>query len=156
MQNQLFILNCAVKVKMTWLFFIFAIGLIFYTFHSVFVNEMELDRIEIVNLTHSQGVYNFTQLKNYRLNQRTHALESDVDILVDLDENWEIEAHFYYSRFNNNHYTETSIHIQRALLCNVLEKYKQFITFDTTKNITNFPVPTFGRRICPIKAVTNI
>lgn len=140
---------------MIWLYYVLAIGIILYTFHSAFENEVQLDRIEILNSTHS-GVYNFTQLRIDRLNQWSHALQTDVDILVDVDDYWEIEAYFYYNRYDTINYVQTSIQIARTALCNVFERFRPVIAFEARKNATNFPAPIFGKRICPIKAVIKL
>lgn len=138
---------------MIWLFSILAIGLILYTFHNVLLNEVHLDRIEMVNSTYYEGVFNLTQLKIDRINHNSYALQTDVEILVDLDEDWEMEAYFYYNRFGNNNYFKTPNQIFRSRVCNVLERYREFIAF---RNVTNLPEPKFGQRICPIKVVTKI
>lgn len=139
---------------MIWLLSILTIGVILITLHSVFVNEIHLERIEILNSTYSQGVYNFAQIRIDRINHKLYNLQSDVEILIDVDKSWEIESHFYYNRFNNYNYIKTPIQIPRTSLCSSLERFKPWITFDETKNVTNFPKPQFGTRICPIKAVT--
>lgn len=138
---------------MIWLFYILAVGAVLYTFHSVFVNEVQLDRIEVFNSAQYEGLYTVTQLRIDRLNPSTHTLQSDVDILVDIDDNWEIEAFFLYNRFDKSNYTTTPIQIVRTTLCNVFERFRPFIASNARRNVTNFPVPIFGYRICPIKPV---
>lgn len=137
---------------MIWFICLLSFGLLLIFLQSISINEVRVDRIELLNSSYLAGVYNVTHLKIEKINN-TNAFQADVDFLVDIDQNWLVQTNYYYSQLNDSYYDKTSYRALRTPVCAVFERYKSFMRFDATKNNTNFPNPQRGKKICPIKAV---
>lgn len=136
-------------------FILAVIFIITLNFNSVVMHEMNFDRIELVNSTYLEGVYNFSLFRINKFNRTTHAINLEFELYVDIDEQFEIAVSFYYNRLNNNQYSKSVMRVPRSSLCGCVEKYNSILVTDEMKNHTNLLLLKPNGKWCPVKSVSN-
>lgn len=148
---NLLISNCA--VKMLWLLKILAVYILLnLNFKTVYSADISFDRIEILNETYLEGMYNVSLFRITKLNHTVYVFNAEMESFVDMDQFHSVEINFYYNRLNNNQYNRTPMRVKKELLCKIFEKYHDVIIMEATKNSTNVYSNSSGKS-CPMKAV---
>lgn len=129
------------------------IYLLIFQCGNVLTTEIQLDRFEILNSTHKEGFYNFSELLITRINRTTYVLNFQTTIYKDIDANCEFEISFHHNRLNNNQYKKTPFSIPRQLCCQPLEMYYKTAIMPSVKRFSNFPQLKAGEPVCPIRKV---
>lgn len=120
---------------------------------NVMTTEIQIDRIEFVNTTYMEGIYNISELRISRINRTTYAVSVEITSYVDLDKNWEYEISFFRNRFNNNQYYKMPLGLSKRSLCGTFEPVYEKKVQAVIKDISNFPQLKEGEEICPLKKV---
>lgn len=118
------------------------------------VNSFELifDRVEI-DKPYIEGFYNVSLARITKFNRTTYVMNAEAETFMDIDEKVEYEVTFAYNRLNNNQYNISPFKIRRDKLCDLSEKYKNYLIDDQIKEKTNIPIPKPNEKVCPIKKV---
>lgn len=69
-------------------------------------SELNFERIELLNSSYVEGLYNVSLLRISKYNRTTYALSFDGELLFDVTEDVKVKADFYHSRMNNNQYSK--------------------------------------------------
>lgn len=89
---NLLISNCA--VKMLWLLKILAV-LLNLNFKTVYSADISFDRIEILNETYLEGMYNVSLFRITKLNHTVYVFNAEMESFVDMDQFHSVEINFY-------------------------------------------------------------
>ena len=117
---------------------LFVICVLIFNFSSISsVNEAHFDRIELLNSTYAEELYNVTEFRVTKTNRTTYVANIVWDSLIDFGDDMEIEVKIYYNRFNNNQYNLTPLRVPRSSLCATLKKFYPMIFTAATRNTTN-------------------
>lgn len=128
-----------------------ALYILILNYQVVFmVVDLHFDRIEMLNETYLEEVFNFSQLRVSKFNRTVHIVNGDFESFVDLDRRFSVEAAFYFNRFNNMQYYKTPMRLVKTKMCEVYEKFGSEVERAVQKNFTNLHSAT-GK--CPLKKV---
>lgn len=136
--------------KMSCLLQILTVYFVLLNQQTVFAADIQFDRIEMLNGTYLEGVYNISLFRIAKLNRTMHVFNAEMDFLTDVDQFHSMEFTFYYNRLNNNQYSKTLMRIPKQVLCRVLEKFRPFLSV-LSETTTNF-YQADGKS-CPMKKV---
>lgn len=128
-----------------------AIYLLFSNLSIISTDEVVFDRIELMNSTFLEGLYNVLLFRIAKYNRTTYVLNIEVENLVDIDYNHEMEVKFYFNRLNNNQYNLSPIRVARNSYCKTMQKFRPVIMAMASENITN--IYNADGSSCPIKKV---
>lgn len=131
-----------------------AILLFLLKWESVTTDEIIYDRVELLNSSSLEGIYNFTEFRITKFNRTLFVINSKIELLQDLDETFEVEVLFYFNRLNNNQYTKSIARVKRDKLCIVATKFQDALFTNLNKDKTNLPPEGVG--YCPLKKVVII
>lgn len=123
--------------------------IIILNFQTVF-SEVIFDRIELINGTYVDGIYNATLCKVRKINRITYAINLDLIQLMDFDKNADAAVVFYYNQFNNSEYNLSPIQVKRRKLCDIWKHYNKLVITPKNKYTTNIGDPNV---FCPLKKV---
>lgn len=126
------------------------IFIIILNFQTVFSSEVIFDRVELINGTYVEGIYNASLCKVRKINRFTYAINLDLIQLMDFDEKVEAAVVFYYNQYNNNEYNLSPIRIKRRKLCDMWKHYSKLVITPKNKYTTNMGDPNV---FCPLKKV---
>lgn len=115
--------------------------------------EVYFDRIELMNSSYIEGLYNVSEYRIAKFNRTTYVFNANMEIFYDTDRNHTVGVEFFYNRFNNNQYSKTPFRVTRAPICDFVEKYYNLLSSDEIANITNFIKHISGKNFCPLKKV---
>lgn len=118
----------------------------------VAMDEMLYDRVELLNATYQEGLYNISEFRVTKFNRTSFVIKANFEFLVDFDDKIEVEVSFHYNRLNNNQYTKSLARVPRDKLCTVAKKFQATVFTAANKEKTNFP--TDGEAYCPLKKVS--
>lgn len=138
---------------MAWLTFALLACSFIKNSQSIVKNEVQFDRIESLNSSYIEGVYNLTLLRISKFNRTAYVLNGEIETFVDVDENVELESSFYYNRFNNNQYNKSPIRLTRISITKAIEKFYDIIITDSLRSKTNLPLQKVNGELVPIKKV---
>lgn len=130
--------------------------LILNSFSSLAItNELVFDRVELVNATYLEGLYNISEMRVGKFNRTTYVLNFEIEFFIEVNqEDSELDTTFYFNRMNNNQYSKTPIHVRRSSLCNCLDTFKTLLFPDTMRKHSNLPVFNGpNANFCPIPKV---
>lgn len=130
-----------------------AVALSILSLSAVFTSEIIFDRVELINGSYVEGIYNATLFRVRKLNRTTYAINYDAIQLMEFDENVEASIAFYYNRFNNNQYNLSPIRVKKRKLCNMWKYYSKLIFTPENNHTTNMGDPNV---FCPLKKVLAI
>lgn len=139
---------------MGWFSFTLLICLFIVNFKSISMREVQFDRIELLNSSYIEGVYNMSLFRIGKFNRTTYVLNWNIELFVDIDDSWEIGISYYYNRINNNQYNKTPMRVARNSMTKVLDNFYEFIVTDALKNNTNFPFERVNGKFPTIKKVS--
>lgn len=139
---------------MGWFSLTLLVCLFIVNFKSISMNEVQFDRIESLNSSYVEGIYNLTLLRVGKFNRTTYVLNCNFETFVDIDHNWEIEASYHYNRFNNNQYNKSPMRVARSSIPKIFDNFHEFIVTDALKNNTNVPFKRVNGEFPPIKKVS--
>lgn len=125
--------------------------LFFINYGAVTPMELIYDTMELLNASFIEGYLNYSAFRISKFNRTTYVLNATIDFFRDLDENFELEANFFYNRLNNNQYNKSPIRAQRQNICDFMKIYYHLLVTEKNKDNTNFPPP--GSKFCPLKKV---
>lgn len=120
--------------------------------NAVISYELLFDRVEIEK-PYIEGFYNVSMVRVAKFNRTTYVLNGEAETFIDVDEKFEIECSFAYSRLNNNQYSTLPLKLRRTKICDFLEKYKIVLGTYDLKEKTNIPLPKPDEKACPVKKV---
>lgn len=118
--------------------------------------EIQFDRIELLNSSYVEGVYNVSEFRITKFNRTTYVFNAKVDFFIDIDRNMKIQVNFHHNRLNNNQYTKTPMAISKDIICNIADKYYKKFIMVQVKNVSNLPQYEAGQSICPVQKVFTI
>lgn len=115
--------------------------------------EIQFDRIELLNSSYVEGVYNVSEFRITKFNRTTYVFNTKIDFFIDIDRNIKVQVNFHHNRLNNNQYTKTPMAISKDLICNIADKYYQKFIMIQVKNVSNLPQIEAGQSVCPVQKV---
>lgn len=118
-----------------------AIELTISNLQVVFSAELIFDRVELINGSFVEGVYNCSLFRVSRLNRTTYVINYDAMQLMEFDKNVKMETAIYYNRFNNNQYTLSPIQTKKGSLCDTMKKYSRLFFNVAQRHTTNMADP---------------
>lgn len=136
---------------MVMLSLILSVFILIFQSENVLTTEIQIDRIEFVNTTFMEGIYNVSELRISRINRTTYALSAELTFYVDFDKNWVYEISFFRNRFNNNQYYKMPFGLSKRTVCETFEPIYQKHVQAVIKDISNLPQLKEGEHICPLK-----
>lgn len=129
-----------------------AICLLILNFGTVSsLNEAHFDRLELLNSTYVEGLYNVSEFRVTKTNRTTYVANVVWDALTDFGNDMEIEVKIYYNRYNNNQYNLSPLRVPRSSLCAVMKRFYPMVFSPSTRNTTNFVRP--DGTACPYNKV---
>lgn len=128
---------------------VLAIGCLSLFSISVLSDEIIFDRVEIINASFVEGLYNISLFEITKYNRTTYVFNSKMDLLVDSDQDTKIRVNFYYNRMNNNQYSKTLMRIPNTPCCTSIQRASATLNIDSMDKYTNFPFSSG----CPLKKV---
>lgn len=120
---------------------------------ETFTTEIQVDRVELLNSTFSDGIYNISELRVTKFNRTSYVLNLDAEIFFDVDQSVDAELTLHHNRMNNNEYNKMPFGLAKKSLCTYLEKYYKSILMEPMKNISNSPQLGPKDNVCPIPKV---
>lgn len=94
-----------------------------FGFDSLMGTEMIYDRIEMLNSTYLEGVYNFSQFRVTEYNHTAHTIDSYFELFIDVDQNIAVEIESYFNRLNNKQYTKSLLHTPKTPICFFIDRF---------------------------------
>lgn len=137
---------------MVLLFCVLVIGCLSLFPNSALSDEIQVERIELLNGSYVEGFYNISLFEAIKYNRTTYVLNLELELFVDEGQDQDqdkLEASFFYNRMNNNQYSRTPMRIPKSPICGVFRGASEIMTKDSIEKYTNFPVLNG----CPIKKV---
>lgn len=129
---------------------ILSVVLILLNFQTVFPIEIIFDRVELINGTYVDGIYNASLCRVTKTSRTTYAVNLDIVQFIDFDENAEVTAIFYYNRFNNNQYNLSPMRVKRSKICETWKYYSKLVFTPENNHTSNMADPNV---FCPFKKV---
>lgn len=136
---------------MNWISYIFVIVALAFGCQTILGIEMVYDHLEMMNETYYEGFYNISECRVAKFNRTMYTYNVEFEIFRDLDETMDVEMNFYYNRLNNNQYSRSTMRIRKDGLCNIMNRFYQYLITPSNQNHTNLPGP--GTKFCPLKKV---
>lgn len=127
-----------------------SILLIISTCATVSSVELVFDQMLFLNETYVKDLYNISLFRISKFNRTMYAGSSEVEMYVDVDDNFEVEMEVFYNRLNNNQYNKAPMRIPRDKVCKILDKYLDKFIYNELRGRTNIP----GDMKCPFKKVS--
>lgn len=115
--------------------------------------EIRYDRVELLNSTLIEGIYNISTFRISKFNHTAHVLNVNFELFINLDQNFFLEVNFYHNRLNNNQYTKSLLQVPNTNACFLINKFWSVGFEHLTRNDTNLPEAKAGKTICPIEKV---
>lgn len=116
------------------------------------INEFVFDRVEALNGTYLEGIYNISEMRIGKFNRTTYVLTFEIEVFVEMNQkDTEVEVTFYYNRMNNNQYNKSPINIKRVSLCTLFDRFGSIIFPKAMETHSNFP--GLKGNPCPITPV---
>lgn len=137
-----------VKMVLSTCFSIFT--LLITTCATVSSVEIVFDQMLFLNETYVKDLYNISLFRISKFNRTTYAGSSDIEMYVDVGDEFEVEMEVFYNRLNNNQYNKAPMRIPRDKVCNVIDKYLDKFIYNELRGHTNIP----GDMKCPFKKVS--
>lgn len=104
-------------------------------------NELVLDRVELINATYLEGLYNISEMRIGKFNRTTYVLNFNLETFIEMNQkDSEFETTFYFNRMNNNQYSKTLIHVRKSSLCSTMDKFRTLLFPDAMRTHSNLPV----------------
>lgn len=128
----------------------------FFGLNSGMGTEMIYDRIEMLNSTYQEGIYNFSQFRVTKYNRTAYTINAYFELFIDLDQDFAVKIDSYYNRLNNNQYTKSLLHAPKTSICFFFDRFYGVAFSHLAENQTNFPPYKAGEKICPIKKVQTL
>lgn len=132
---------------------ILTILLIIFYCENVSITKIEIDRVEILNSSYMEGIYNISELYVSKFNRTAYVLNVKMMLYIDIDENCEVELSLHHNRLNNNQYNKMPFGISRRSCCQLLEEHYRTVFMPLLKDVSNLPQLKEGDHVCPIKKV---
>lgn len=139
-----------ISFKLSVLFIASAYSLL----HVVENLEIQFDRIELINGSYAENLYNISLLRVGKFNRTTYVLNFEGELFVDIPIDLSIEAAFYYNRFNNNQFYKTPARIPKESICSVGNKYYTNFLMAQLEDCSNFPQLGKDEPFCPFSKVS--
>lgn len=136
-----------IHVQLSFLFIITGVCL---------ATELYYDRIELLNATYVEDIYNVSQFRINKFNRTTYVLNLDVELFNDAGEDYTVSIDFYYNRLNNNQYSKSPIRVAKTSVCRAVDRYYPLLVVGSSKNYTNFQDIKTGATCCPLKKVIKL
>lgn len=127
-----------------------------FIWNSVLMDDIYFDRVELLNSTYVDGLYNVSVLRIAKFNRTVYVMNFEFEIFVDFDQHHELEVSFHYNRLNNNQYTKSLLRVPRSSFCGLFVKYYSVVVTNEMKSHTNFPSIQPNRKWCPVKKVNRM
>lgn len=115
--------------------------------------EIRYDRVELLNSTFIEGIYNISTFRISKFNHTAHVLNVNFELFINLDRNFFLEVYFHHNRLNNNQYTRSLLQVPNTNACFLLDKFWNVGFGHLTRNDTNLPEMEPRKGICPIEKV---
>lgn len=118
-------------------------------------NELVLDRVELINATYLEGLYNISEMRVGKFNRTTYVLNFEIESFIEINQkDSEFETTFYFNRMNNNQYSKTLIHVRRSPLRSTMDTFRTLLFPDAMRTHSNLPVFNGpNASFCPIPKV---
>lgn len=117
-------------------------------------NEFVFDRIELLNSTYFEGLYNVSEFRITKYNRTLYVLNAKVEFLNDVAKDHTMEVSFYYNRLNNNQYIKSMVNVPKDELCNIVDKHYKILFGSNAQEYTNLPQKKEGGKFGPILKVS--
>lgn len=117
------------------------------------MNEMQFDRVELVNSTYYENHFNVTKFRIAKFNRTTYTLNLEMETFTDVDDTHEVDVSFYYNRLNNNQYSKSPMRVPRSTYCSAMGKFRPIIMAAASRNNTN--LFNSDESSCPLKKASD-